>query len=376
MAKAYIVCGGTGGHLAPGIALAQRWRARGHSCRLVVSNKDVDSRLAKHYPDFDFLRAPGRPFSWNPLRLTRCLWAYTRAFVIAATLLKRDRPDVVISFGGFLGLPWALMAKMWEIPLVLHEANRVPGKATRMLSAFACRVYLPAGVRHPRVPNHLVRPLGLPLREEVQHIKKAEVRERWGIPIGVKLVVVLGGSQGATSLNDWVEEHRHTLINEGIWVICVTGPNKGEARTADYDSPEGFKVRFQWIPFTDKMAELLSVADIAITRAGAGTLAELVRCLTPSILIPYPHAADNHQAANAKYLEQRGGGIVVPQNKLDTLLTEALDLVFNDWLLGRMRENLRLLASDDAGLTMVQDIEFILSARQVEQATASTGSAT
>lgn len=257
MAKAYIICGGTGGHLAPGIALAQRWTARGHSCRLVVSNKDVDSRLARHHPDLDFLKAPGRPFSWNPLKLVRFFWAYLRAFVIALTLLRRDHPSVVVSFGGFLGMPWVLMAKWLEIPIVLHEANRVPGRATRFLSPFANRVYLPSGVRLSRVPSHLIRPLGLPLRQEVQHIKKAEVREKWDIPMGVKLIVVLGGSQGATSLNEWVEDHRDVMVREGIWMICLTGPAKGEEKVEEFDSPEGFRVRFQWIPFTDRMAELL-----------------------------------------------------------------------------------------------------------------------
>lgn len=364
MALAYIICGGTGGHLAPGIAFAQRWREHGHQCRLVVSKKDVDVRLSRQHPDLEFLQAPGRAFKANPAGMLCWAWEIVASLAMAQRHLARERPDLVISFGGFMGFPWAMIAHMHGLPVFLHEANRVPGRATRWLSTFACRVYLPPGVRHARLPQSLVRPIGLPLRHEVRHVRKADIRAQWGIPIGTKVLLVMGGSQGATALNEWVDKNREALVSEGIWVYCLTGPGKASAHVAEYASRHGFPVRFEWIPFTDKMGELLSLADVVICRSGAGAIAELTRCLTPAILVPYPHAADNHQMANARYLEQRGGGVVVPQEQIDTLLSETIELIFNDWLLGRMRENLRLLAHEDAAESLVQDIESILTYRE------------
>jgi UDP-N-acetylglucosamine--N-acetylmuramyl-(pentapeptide) pyrophosphoryl-undecaprenol N-acetylglucosamine transferase len=116
-------------------------------------------------------------------------------------------------------------------------------------------------------------------------------------------------------------------------------------------------VRAWFLPFCDDVGTLLSAADLVLSRAGAGTLAELIRCETPAILVPYPHAADNHQQANARFFEQQGGGLVVDQAALGTLRQEVLDTIFNDWLLNKFRENLRRMGRENCVETIVQDLE-------------------
>jgi UDP-N-acetylglucosamine--N-acetylmuramyl-(pentapeptide) pyrophosphoryl-undecaprenol N-acetylglucosamine transferase len=116
-----------------------------------------------------------------------------------------------------------------------------------------------------------------------------------------------------------------------------------------------------FIPFSDRMAELLSAADLVVSRAGAGTLAELIRCETPAILVPYPHAADDHQRANAIYFERQGGGIVVSQTQLGQMRAEVLDIIFNDWLLRKFRANLQRMDRANSLDLMLRDLEDIAS---------------
>ena len=146
MSNVLIVCGGTGGHLTPGIAIAEELSLRGHACTLVVSRKKVDARLIQNYPRLEFVEAPGAPFSWDPEFLLKFIWAQFTAFIFAMRLISRKKPDLVIGFGGFLTAGVAFPAYLEGIPFALHEANRVVGRSNRLLSRMANRVFLPEGV--------------------------------------------------------------------------------------------------------------------------------------------------------------------------------------------------------------------------------------
>ena len=247
---------------------------------------------------------------------------------------------------------------MRRIPVALHEANRVPGRAVRLLSRFARRLYLPPGVHLRRARGGTVRAQGLPVRSEFQRIARAAALETLGIRPARRLVAVLGGSQGATALNDWTERNLEALALEGVQVFCVSGPGKRTTREERVlRTREGGEVTSYFVPFCDRMAELLSCADVVVSRAGAGTLAELARTGTPAVLVPFPHAADDHQAANAQFFEQQGGGMVVDQRFLGGLQKEIQELVFNDWLLGKFRENLSRMDQENSLASMIDDLE-------------------
>jgi UDP-N-acetylglucosamine--N-acetylmuramyl-(pentapeptide) pyrophosphoryl-undecaprenol N-acetylglucosamine transferase len=351
-----IACGGTGGHLSPGIALAEALVARGHQATLLISHKKVDARLSEKYPQLTFERVPSAPFGWRPDVHLRFHLRQTQGLLFSLGLIRREKPDAIVGFGGFTNAGVVLAGRMSSIPVALHEANRVPGRAIRVLSRFARRLYLPPGVRLPGRLGLMVRHTGLPVRSEIVRLSRTEARARLGVDPDQKLLVVLGGSQGAGPLNRWVEANVAMLAQEGVQVWCVTGLGKGEMGVQEF-AGRNRVVRAWQEPFSDRIGTLMSAADLVLSRAGAGTISELVQCETPAILIPYPYAADNHQHANAVYFEQQGGGLVIPEGSLANLRQEVLDTIFNDWLLNKFRGNLRRMAHENAIATIVQDLE-------------------
>ncbi len=361
MSTYLISCGGTGGHLSPGIALAEGLTARGHSVRLLISQKRVDARLIEKYPQFNFVRVPGTGFSWNPVKLVACVFSQMRGLMFCLRLVREVRPDAVIGFGGFTSTGVVVAARMNRVPVALHEANRVPGRAVRMLGRLAQRVYLPPGVALKAARAGAARHVGLPVRREIARVPQSTARAVFGFDQNQKLVVVLGGSQGATALNDWARSAARAFATEGVQLCCITGLDKGRDGFADLQSKTGATVRAYYLMFCDRVGELLSSADLVVSRAGAGTIAELIRCETPAVLVPFPHAADDHQRANAAYFERQGGGLVIEQTGLGNLTAEVLDAIFNDVLLRKFRGNLQRMDQANSLDFMLGDLEQLAS---------------
>ncbi|HWA86149.1 MAG TPA: UDP-N-acetylglucosamine--N-acetylmuramyl-(pentapeptide) pyrophosphoryl-undecaprenol N-acetylglucosamine transferase [Opitutus sp.] len=364
MSTFLISCGGTGGHLSPGIALAEGLTARGHAVKLLISQKRVDARLIENYPQFEFVRVPGTGFSASPLRFVRFGVSQLRGLVLAERLVARVRPDGVVAFGGFTSAGVVLAARLHGVPVALHEANRVPGLAIRVLSGLARRIYLPPGIRLGGLRAAATRHVGLPVRREIERRPVAEARAAFGFDPNRKLLVVFGGSQGATALNDWARRELAALAAEGVQVCCITGLGKGRDEIVELAARRGEPVKAFFMMFCDRVADLLSAADLVVSRAGAGTIAELMRCTTPAILVPFPQAADDHQRANAAYFERQGGGIAIEQAVLPTLRAEVLDTIFNDALLRKFRGNLQRMDRANSLDFMLADLEEIVAPRR------------
>ncbi|TVR51345.1 MAG: UDP-N-acetylglucosamine--N-acetylmuramyl-(pentapeptide) pyrophosphoryl-undecaprenol N-acetylglucosamine transferase [Puniceicoccaceae bacterium] len=364
MSRVFIACGGTGGHLSPGIALGQGMRSRDDEPKLLISQKRIDARLASRYQDLDFQPVPGRPFSVNPLRWPGFVGGLVRGTWFSWQMMRRQRPDLVFGFGGFSNVPVLIAATLARIPFVLHEANRVPGRTIRLFGPGARRVYLPPGILMGKLRLSRIRHAGYPLRRELHRITRAKAREELGLNPSQPVLVVLGGSQGAEVLNRWVRQNLDALVREGVQIYCVTGPGKGAAGSFENRSRHGQKVKAIFTPFTDRMAHVLSAGDLAVARAGAGTLAELIRCRLPAILVPLPGSADNHQEANARFFERQGAGLVVSEAFLGDLLAEVRDVVFNDWLLGCFQANQERLDREDALKVILDDLAALLRERE------------
>jgi len=354
MSRFVIACGGTGGHLAPGIAVAEELVSRGHECVLLVSSKGVDKRLSAKYDKLNFVKSPGKALA-SPLSVFSFLFIQIHAIVFAFRLLGRNTTSVM-AFGGFTSTGVVVAAFLRGVPVALHEANRNPGRAIRVLRHFAKRLYLPDGIGLSNVPASFVHYVGYPVRKEIKKLPKLNARKEFGFEDCGKLLVVLGGSQGAASLNKWAADSAKTLCANGISLCCVCGPDKDVP--SDYETRDntGKPVKVSFLPFCDKMGTLMSAADIVVSRAGAGSIAEIIECEQPSILVPYPFAADNHQMANARYLEQQGGCVVLEQERIDGLLSEVLDLTFSDWLIERLCFNLRQIRKDNCAATIADDL--------------------
>jgi UDP-N-acetylglucosamine--N-acetylmuramyl-(pentapeptide) pyrophosphoryl-undecaprenol N-acetylglucosamine transferase len=357
MKNIVIACGGTGGHLTPGIALAQSLEELGCPTWLLISQKNVDSRLASKYPDLSFIPMPGAPLIRTPLGLLKFLKGFLHSFFRSRAFFRKISADALIGFGGFSTFGPALAARTCGIPFHVHEANRIIGKAVRFLANRANRVYLPLGINLPGIPADKVSHIGYPLRADFRRVPMERARKCLGISMKEKLLLVLGGSQGAVSLNQWVKNNLAELAIDGISVYCLTGLKNQSSGTVQLEGIGGETITSRFVSFTDQMHILLSAANLVISRAGAGSIAEIVRCRVPSILIPYPYAADNHQHANANYLEAKGGGVVCPEERMnDKLLLEVREVMFNEEFRAMLRRNLYSLDHEDVSSVLAKSL--------------------
>lgn len=349
MSRVLLACGGTGGHLAPGIALAQRLVEEGHDCLLVVSGKAVDARMTTAYPRLDFVPGKGRGFGPGLLGWLLFFPALLGAIGFSGRLLRRFRPDALVCFGGFMSLGPALACRLGGVPVLVHEANRRPGKAVRLIARFAASIHLPAGVRLVGVPAARQHDSGYPVRAEIRPESRAASRHLLGLPATGPLLLVVGGSQGAAPLNRWVEDHLEDFALRGVHVLCLTGPG---GREDEIRAPQSI-VRF--LPFCHQMAAAYSAADLAVTRAGAGTLAELATCRTPAVLVPFPRSADDHQTANARHCAAAGAGILLPESELVRLANVVFDRLQDVASLAVMRNALAVVDAANQWEALVRE---------------------
>lgn len=339
MSRFLLACGGTGGHLAPGIALAQRLSEDGDECLLVVSRKAVDARMTAKYPALRFLPGSGRGFGPGLLGKALFFPAFVGAVWSSWRTLRSFGADAVVCFGGFMSLGPAVAAALTGVPVIVHEANRRPGKAVRLIARFARAVHLPSGVRIAGVAPERQVDSGYPVRAEIRPLPRVESRRALGLPEEGRMVLVLGGSQGASALTRWAESAMPELAARGAHLLCLTGPSGRDA----VERHGAVTARF--LPFCDRMAEAYASADLAVSRAGAGTLAEVAACRTPAVLVPLPTAADDHQSVNAAHLAGLGAVTCVPEPEIGRLTAEVCARLDDASGLARMRE---ALAAADA----------------------------
>ena len=363
MKKAFIACGGTGGHLSPGIALAEELVSRNCCCTLLISNKQVDSRLVRKYENFGYESLAGSPFSLSPVRLARFGFSLIKGTWKCLRMIRRDRPDVIVGFGGFLSTPALLAGLLADVPTAIHEANRVAGRVTRLAAWCVDRIYLPTGVSIRTTHSSRIRYLGIPVRQEIRQFSRSKAKRALGLDPDKKTLVVMGGSQGAEALNAWVKSSLTSFAERDIQVFCLTGGQGAVDSASTMKSPKGEEVRFVFQRFSDEMGKALSAADLVVSRAGAGSIAEMMRCRAPGILIPYPYAADNHQAENARQFEMLGCGISMSQDYMGSLLEEVKDVIYNEWLLQKFRSNLEAADRADVQAVMAKDLEALVGER-------------
>ncbi len=355
-----IICGGTGGHLSPGIALAEELDIRGYSNLLCISHKTIDSAIIKKYSNLNFKSFYGIGFSSNLRGKFLFLHALFSSLPSIVKVLIHHKPKVVFLFGGYLSVGFGLVSALLGYNIVLHEANARVGKAVRLLQRFAKRVYMPEGVKYCTIKGSKLRSMGYPLRKEMRLLDRKEARKQIGIDSNGLLLLVVGGSQGAEVLNKWVIDNYESLAEEGISIYCISGLNNGLASNDVLINSQGQKVSIKMVPFSENMAAVFSSGDLLISRAGGGTIAEIIKCKIPSILIPYPNSADNHQLHNAKIHENLGAGILIEQKNIDHLFDEVKALIHNENLLKQIEINLENLNKEDTAELIVNDLESIV----------------
>ena len=299
--------GGTGGHLAPGLAVAAELRRREPDCRIrfVGSGRPIEQQMLGS-TGYEVVAHDVQPLSLLRRRPIRMLRSHWRAYQSERTGMRRDRPAAVIGLGGYASFPTAMAAKKEGVPVLLLEQNAIAGRATRLLARWFPVCVTFEASRRSFGRSAKVHVTGNPLRPEFAGLMPVD-RDQASSP---PTLLVLGGSQGSQQVNDAVLGAAETLATgamSGWRVIHQTGPDDA-ARVQD--TYERLEIEHRVAGFFPKMAELYAAADLCVARAGATSLTELAASGVPSILIPYPFAADNHQAANAMAFEAAGAAVV------------------------------------------------------------------
>jgi len=303
-----VMAGGTGGHIFPGIAVAEALREKGWRIVWMGNPDGMEARIvpARGYDTawvrFGALRGKGLVRKLLlPLNLLSGFWQALRE-------LRRVKPDVVLGMGGYITFPGGMMAALAGRPLVLHEQNSVAGLANRVLAGVADRVL-------SGFPGVLKKAgwVGNPVRAEIAAVAAPEAR--FAGREGPLKVLVVGGSLGAAVLNETVPQALARLPQEQRpQVVHQAGEKQIEALRTAY---AGAGVEGELRPFIDDMAAAYAEADLVICRAGALTVAELAAVGAASLLVPFPHAVDDHQSGNARFLADRGAAYLLPQAELN-----------------------------------------------------------
>jgi UDP-N-acetylglucosamine--N-acetylmuramyl-(pentapeptide) pyrophosphoryl-undecaprenol N-acetylglucosamine transferase len=336
-----VMAGGTGGHIFPGLAVADALREQGWRVVWMGNPDGMEARLvpARGYETawvrFAALRGKGL------LRKLLLPVNLLRGFSQALRELARVRPDVALGMGGFVTFPGGMMAALKGVPLVVHEQNSVAGLANRVLAGLADRVLsgFPGVLRNGAW-------VGNPVRPEIAALPPPPVRYAERAQAGEPLhLLVVGGSLGAAALNECVPQALARMPEgDRPQVVHQAGEKHIDALTAIY---ERAGVHASLVPFIDDMAGAYAWADVVICRAGALTVAELAAAGVASVLVPFPHAVDDHQTGNARFLAHAGGAILLPQAEL-TPERLALVAAMPRGQLQQMAEKARELAKPDA----------------------------
>ena len=290
-----IACGGTGGHLFPGMAVAEQLRQHGCDVALLISPKDIDQQAVKSARNMEVFTLPA--VGLQNRNYLSFAFSFAKSFRAAQKLLQRRRPCAVLAMGGFTSAPPVLAARLAGIKTFLHESNTIPGKANRYLARFVDEAFVGFPETAARLRARKVTVTGTPVRPQFRLRPAAECRKALGLDTERRTVLVVGGSQGATGLNQMVISALPALANRGWQWIHLTGAQDFERVKAAY-AAVGLSAVVK--PFLAEMDLALGAATAAVSRAGASSLAEMSALRLPSLLVPFPAAADNHQFFNAQ----------------------------------------------------------------------------
>ncbi len=321
-----VACGGTGGHIFPGLATANVLMERGHEITLWLAGKDVEYDAIKDWPG-KIVTVPAEGFQFGiSLRSLKTVKKLFNAYRLALVSMQQARPDVLLAMGSYASFGPVRAAVKLKVPYVLHEANLVPGRAVSLLARKAAAVAVSFDktrfyLKHPKIET-----TGMPLRKQLQLASAQSGAERKaGDPMRI---LIVGGSRGAQVLNEIVPKAIAIAVGKGVDVAVehVAGLQDSKDVERIY-SEAGIKANVHH--FVQKMEKMYLNTDLAICRSGAATCAELAAFGLPALLIPYPHAVRDHQMSNARVLQDFGAADVVAQEDLTaTWLADYLVNVF------------------------------------------------
>ncbi|MBX9254595.1 undecaprenyldiphospho-muramoylpentapeptide beta-N-acetylglucosaminyltransferase [Desmonostoc muscorum CCALA 125] len=349
--KLLIAASGTGGHLFPAIALAEKlpdyqieW--------LGVPNRLETELVPKEYP-LNTIAVEGFQQGFG-ISSIRTLARLVGSIFQVRRILKQGNFQGVFTTGGYIAGPAVIAARSLGLPVIFHESNAIPGKVTRFFGPWCSVVALGFEVAAKYLPRAHNVCVGTPVR--AQFLDGAiNAPLDLAIPDGVPLIVVFGGSQGAVAINKLVREGANAWFDAGAYVVHLTGDRDTQADSLKHP-------QYIALPFYNNMAALLQRASIAISRSGAGSLTELAVCGVPAILIPYPFAAEDHQSYNAEVFTKAGAALTLKQSQLTAqeLQSNVLNLLHSPQELANMGEKAKAIAVPDSAEKLAQLVREVI----------------
>jgi UDP-N-acetylglucosamine--N-acetylmuramyl-(pentapeptide) pyrophosphoryl-undecaprenol N-acetylglucosamine transferase len=308
--KIAIACGGTGGHLFPGLAVAEQLLRRGCRVTLLISPKDVDQQAVKNISGMEIVTLPAIGLTRG--RILAFASGFIQSYRAAKKIFRNDPPQAALAMGGFTSAPPLLAAKNLGAKIFLHESNTIPGRANRWLSRVVDEAFVGFPQAASRLHTRNVTVTGTPVRPQFSPdttAQKSEARRALGLDPELPVLLIVGGSQGATGINN-LGINALTFFPRELQFLHFTG-------TSDFDRVRRAyaekNLRAVVHPFFNQMELALAAATVAISRAGASSLAEIAAVRVPAILIPFPAATDNHQFFNARAFEETGAAKLLEQ---------------------------------------------------------------
>jgi UDP-N-acetylglucosamine--N-acetylmuramyl-(pentapeptide) pyrophosphoryl-undecaprenol N-acetylglucosamine transferase len=353
-----IACGGTGGHLFPGLAVADQLVRRGCAPMLLISPKEVDQQAVQRVSGMEVVTVPAVGLKrGGEIAFAR---GFIQSYRAAAKLFKSRPPQAALAMGGFTSAPPILAAKRAGALTFLHESNTIPGRANRWLSRVVHCAFVGFPTAAGRLRNRNVTITGTPVRSCFHAREPAECRAALGLDPARPVVLVMGGSQGASGINELVLQSLPLFASRApdLQWLHLAGPGDTGKVAQAYAA---LKLKAVVYPFFSEMELALGAATVAISRAGASSLAELAAMCVPAVLVPYPAAIDNHQFHNARAFEATGAACLLEQKTAmpETLVQLLSDLLEKPAVHDKMRN---ALAQLDAPHAAEQIAEAMLSA--------------
>ncbi len=359
--------GGTGGHIYPAIAIAQKLKQDNdiENIYYIGCPNNMEKDIAAQ-EDIDFLpvSVSGMPRKVS-FKFIKWIFQLITASIKAVGYLKKYKPNVVVGTGGYVSGPALIAAKLLNIPFIIHDADAHPGIVSRVTAPYAATVSVAFEEAKKFIKSDSIFVNGNPVRQTFSSISKNEAIAQLNLGSNTKILLIIGGSQGAKSLNDAMKTIVQSLVEEHKFlVIHQTGKNKHDQYIEELKSicPELLSnPNYIVMPYFDNTALLYAAADLAITRAGSLTLSELCLSALPSILVPYPYAAADHQRYNARAMEKSGASVYLDDKdcNADNLMNFILDLLNNENKLLKMKDSAKILAKPYATENIVKLIKDI-----------------
>ena len=333
-----IACGGTGGHLFPGLAVAEQLSQRGCAVALLISPKDIDQRAVKSARSLEIITLPAVALqNHNYFSFTV---SFLKSLLAARRIFRRRKPHAVLAMGGFTSVPPVWAGKDFGAKTFLHESNTVPGRANRLLARLVDEAFVGFPEAAARLKARKITPTGTPVRLQFSpdarpRTPDPDCRIALGLEPDRATVLIVGGSQGARGLNEMILSALPLLAKKNWQWLHLTGAKDFEKVKAAY-AARGIRAVVK--PFLAEMDLALGAATAAVSRAGASSLAELAALRLPALLVPFPAAAHNHQFYNARAFEATGAARLLEQKGAnpESIAAAVVELIENEVALAQM----------------------------------------